>query len=57
MKQLNLFPNYTYSHLNKVRVKQKPKKPKYDKYKGYHRWTLNKKEHYDLSYADLSGGY
>ena len=56
MKQLDLFPNYTYSHI-KVGVKDKPKKPKYDKYKGYHRWTLNKKAHYDLRYADLSGGY
>ena len=55
MKQLNLFPNYTYSHLNKVRVKKK--KPKYDKYKGYHRWTTNKKDHYDLSYSDLSRGF
>tara|TARA_R100001510_G_scaffold38498_3_gene34892 strand:- start:931 stop:1095 length:165 start_codon:yes stop_codon:yes gene_type:complete len=54
MKQLDLFPKYIYSH---IKVKVKKKKPKYDKYKGYHRWTTNKKDHYDLSYSDLSRGF
>ena len=57
MKQLDLFNvKYTYSHL-KMRVKDKPKKPKYDKYKSHHRWTSNKINHFDMSYSDLSRGF
>ena len=54
MKQLDLFKTkYTYNHIKINKVK----KPRYNPYKNYHRWTSNKINHYDLSYSALSKGY
>ena len=64
--QLDLFiTKYTYSHFNggkSYSFEHLPdlKKPKYDPYKAYMRWTSEKHKHYDMSnptYSDLSKGF
>ena len=65
MKQLDLFnTKYTYSHVNggkSYSFEHLPNlKAKYDTYKSYMRWTLEKHKHYDMSkpsYSDLSRCY
>jgi len=62
-KQFDLFiTKYTYSHVNggKSYSFDHLPKPRYDRYKGYHRWTLEKDKHYDMNnptYLDMSKGY